>query len=108
MTALALQAFLEEKDPILVSRIINSKAFKESREKRNVPKFEEDEYHFNHLSLVPKIWAVEFPEPLKFLRVWCISLLMVSLSRPKLLQRFTCKWRLNDTELFIPERSTNL
>lgn len=46
MTALALQAFLEEKDPILVSRIINSKAFKESREKRNVPKFEEDEYHF--------------------------------------------------------------
>lgn len=39
MTALALQAFLEEKDPILVSRIINSKAFKESREKRNVPKF---------------------------------------------------------------------
>lgn len=46
MTALALQAFLEEKYPILVSRIINSKAFKESREKRNVPKFEEDEYHF--------------------------------------------------------------
>lgn len=46
MTALALQAFLEEKDPILVSRIINSKAFKESREKRNVTKFEEDEYHF--------------------------------------------------------------
>lgn len=46
MTALALQAFLEDKDPILVSRIINSKAFKESREKRNVPKFEEDEYHF--------------------------------------------------------------
>lgn len=46
MTALALQAFLEEKDPILVSRIINSKAFKESREKSNVPKFEGDEYHF--------------------------------------------------------------
>lgn len=46
MTALALQASLEEKAPILVSRIINSKAFKESREKRNVPKFEEDEYHF--------------------------------------------------------------
>lgn len=46
MTALALQAFLEEKGPILVSRIINSKAFKESREKCNVPKFEEDEYHF--------------------------------------------------------------
>lgn len=46
MTALALQSFLEEKDPILVSRIINSKAFKESREKRNVSKFEEDEYHF--------------------------------------------------------------
>jgi hypothetical protein len=46
MTALALQSFLEEKDPILVSRIINSKAFKESREKRNVSKFEKDEYHF--------------------------------------------------------------
>lgn len=46
MTALALQSFLEEKDPILVSRIINSKAFEKSREKRNVSKFEEDEYHF--------------------------------------------------------------
>lgn len=46
MTALALRAFLEEKDPILVSRIIDSKAFKESREKRNIPKFEGNEYHF--------------------------------------------------------------
>ncbi len=46
MTALALQAFLEEKDPILVSRIIDSKAFKESRKNRNIPKFEENEYHF--------------------------------------------------------------
>lgn len=46
MTALALQAFLEEKDPILVSRVTNSQAFKELREKRNVPKFEENEYHF--------------------------------------------------------------
>lgn len=46
MTALALRAFLEEKDPILVSRIIDSKAFKESRKSRNIPKFEENEYHF--------------------------------------------------------------
>lgn len=46
MTALALRAFLEEKDPILVSRIIDSKAFKESRKNRNIPKFEENEYHF--------------------------------------------------------------
>lgn len=46
MTALALQAFLEEKDPILVSRVINSQAFKELREKRTIPKFEEDEYYF--------------------------------------------------------------
>lgn len=44
MTALALQAFLEEKDPILVSRVTNSQAFKELREKRNVPKFEEMVY----------------------------------------------------------------
>lgn len=46
MTALALRAFLEEKYPILVSRIIDSKAFKESRKNRNIPKFEENEYHF--------------------------------------------------------------
>lgn len=46
MTALALRAFLEEKDPILVSRIIDSNAFKESRKNRNTPKFKENEYHF--------------------------------------------------------------
>lgn len=50
MTALALQAFLEEKGPILVRTSL-------SLRKMNII--------FNHLSLVPKIWAVEFPEPLK-------------------------------------------
>lgn len=65
MTALALQAFLEEKDPILVSRIINSKAFKESRESVTSLSLRKMNIIFNHLSLVPKIWAVEFPEPLK-------------------------------------------
>ena len=40
MTSLALQAFLEDKDPILVSCVTHSQAFNELREKRNVPKFE--------------------------------------------------------------------
>ena len=31
---------------VLVSRVTNSQAFKELREKRNVPKFEENEYPF--------------------------------------------------------------
>lgn len=45
-TAQSIASFLSQKDAIIASPITNTQAFKESRAKRSIPKFQEDEEQF--------------------------------------------------------------
>lgn len=47
MTATMMSSFLQQKDPIIAEPIKKSAIIRDTREKRTIPKFKEDEYQFS-------------------------------------------------------------